>query len=183
MRGVARNDKWGDLMRAALAGDARAYRSLLDELAGALRVGVRAALARSGRGNADIEDVVQETLLAVHLKKGNWDPTRPFAPWVNAVARYKVTDALRRHGLRAHLALDDLLEAVPAPCEETKAADDAERLVGRLSEREQRIVRAAFDGRSAADTGAELGMSEGAVRVALHRALKRLAELYRSEAT
>lgn len=170
-------------MRAALAGDAGAYRCLLDELARSLRAGVRAALARSGHGNADIEDIVQETLLAVHLKKGNWNPALPFAPWVKAVARYKVADALRRHGLRTQPALDNLLETIPAPSKEADPVGDAEGLVDRLGARDQHIVRAILEGRSAAEIGAALSMSDGAVRVALHRALKRLAQLYRSGKT
>lgn len=168
-------------MRAALAGDAPAYESLLSDLAVALRRTVRALMARAGRGNADVEDIVQEALLAVHLKRGTWNPAKPFAPWVNAIVRYKVVDALRRQKVRLHEQIEDIAEAVAAPAEEEGAAGDVERLLVHLDARQQRIVRASsIEGRSMAEIAAELGMTGGAVRVALHRALKKLAVLYRS---
>lgn len=171
-------------MRAALAGDEVAYRTLLGELAGALRVRIAAALRRAGRGNAELEDIVQEALLAVHLKRHHWDPALPFGPWVNAIARYKMIDAMRRQGLRNHADIDDLIEAIPAPAEPEDNRSDVERLLVRLEPRAQRIVRAiSIEERTAADVAAELGMNEGAVRVALHRALKALAALYRGEAS
>lgn len=168
-------------MRAALAGDAPAYESLLSDLAVALRRTVRALMTRAGRGNADVEDIVQEALLAVHLKRGTWNPAKPFAPWVNAIVRYKVVDALRRQKIRLHEQIEDIAEAVAAPAEEEGAAGDVERLLVHLDARQQRIVRASsIEGRSMAEIAAELGMTGGAVRVALHRALKKLAVLYRS---
>lgn len=174
-------DRWGDMMRAALAGDAPAYELLLDDLARTLRGTVRALLARASRGNADVEDVVQEALLAVHLKRGTWDPGKPFAPWVNAIVRYKVVDALRRQRIRLHEPIEDIAEAVAAPAKDETTAGDVERLLVQLDARQQRIVRAAsIEGRSTAEIASELGMTDGAVRVTLHRALKKLATLYRS---
>lgn len=171
------------MMRAALAGDEAAYKILLGELAGALRVTVRAALRRLGKGDADSEDIVQEALIAIHLKRANWDPALPLAPWINAVARYKVIDALRRQGFRAHVSVDDLADILPAQEKAEESRSDIERLVGRLGERAQRIVRAvSMEGRASSEVANELGMSEGAVRVALHRALKELAALYRGGA-
>ncbi len=178
--GVSDKDRWGVMMRAALAGDGAVYRVLLRELAGAMRSTVRAALSRHGHGNADVEDIVQEILIAVHLKRHNWNRALPFAPWVNAIARYKVIDCLRRRGLRVQSSVDDLANMLPAPANDAGDFGDIERLVRQLGERPQRIVRAvAMQQRSIADVAADLGMTEGAVRVALHRALKELARLYR----
>lgn len=169
-------------MRLAAAGDAGAYRALLNDLARAVRANARATLARSGQGNAEVEDIVQETLLAVHLKRDTWNPELPFAPWVNAIARYKITDSLRRRGRRVIVPIEDVADTVAAPAERDSDSADIERMVKRLGERAQKIVRAiSLEGRSAASVAGELGMSEGAVRVALHRALAELARLYRSE--
>lgn len=169
-------------MRAALAGDAVAYRVLLGELAMAIRAIVRSAMARAGRGNADIEDIVQEALLAVHLKRDNWNQALAFAPWVNAIVRYKIIDALRRQGYRMHLSIDEFAEVIAAPASDDQAVGDAERLIRRLGPRQQRIVRGvSLEGKSTSAVARGLNMSEGAVRVALHRALKELARLYRGE--
>ena len=177
-----KKDIWGDKMRAAIAGDAVAYKALLADIATAFRVTVRAAVARSGYGNEDVEDIVQETLLAVHLKRDSWNPDLPFSPWVNAIARYKIADTMRRRGRRVIVTIDDFAEVIPAPETADSEIADARRLIGRLDARSQRIVRAiSLEGLSTSQVAAELGLTEGAIRVALHRALQKLAELYRSD--
>ena len=178
----AKNDVWGEMMRAALNGDQKSYHALLELLARRLRANVRAAQARFGGGNADVEDIVQEVLLAVHLKKNTWDPALPFAPWVNAIARYKITDVFRRGGNRKFVQIDDMVAEIAAPESQEADYSDAERLIGQLESRAQHIVRAiSLNGKSFGDVGKELKMQEGAVRVALHRALAKLSQLYRRE--
>jgi RNA polymerase sigma-70 factor (ECF subfamily) len=171
-------DPWGEWMRLALRGDEAAYRRLLIAVAPALRAMVRRACEA-----AETEDIVQEILLAVHLKRGNWDPALPFRPWLYGVARHKIVDAHRRRGRRIAVPIEDvehLLEA--APEHSTAPAREAERWLARLGERDRTIVHAcAIEERSAADVSRSLGMQEGAVRVVLHRALKKLAAMARSE--
>lgn len=171
---------WDELMRAAIAGDASAYRKLLTDITPSVRGIVRRAFERSGRGNADIEDIVQDVLLAVHLKRHTWDPSLPLGPWLNAVTRHKVIDALRRKGAAATVAIEDVEHALADNRVRQPEHGDADRMLATLPERQQRIVRAmTLDDRAAADVGLELNMSEGAVRVALHRALKTLAVIHR----
>lgn len=180
MKGLQPEDLWGELMRRALAGDERAYRTLLEELATTARRLVRARLNQAGRGNAEVEDIVQEVLLAVHLKRHSWDPGLPFAPWVRALMRYKLIDSLRRQGIRQFVSVDSLADILPAQVEPRTDLGDADRLIAQLKQREQHIIRAvAVDGRSAAEVAEDIGMTEWAVRVALHRALKQLARLFR----
>lgn len=175
-------DPWGEKMRASLKGDSATYHALLSELAAGLRPIIRGILRRMGQNDADVEDIVQETLLAVHLKRGNWNPDLPFAPWLKAVARFKVIDWLRRRGFNNPVPIETLADLLPAPESGQAHAADTERLIARLNTRQQRIVRGiGLEGHSAAEMGRELGMAEGAVRVALHRALKELGRLYRGE--
>ena len=182
MKLPSNKDIWGDKMRAAIAGDAVAYKALLADLAKAFRVTVRATVARSGYGNEDVEDIVQETLLAVHLKRDSWNPELPFSPWVNAIARYKVADTMRRRGRRMSVPIDDFADIIPAPETADSEIADAGRLIGRLDARAQRIVRAiSLEGLSTSQVAVELGLTDGAIRVALHRALQKLAEIYRSD--
>lgn len=170
---------WDALMRAANRGDAAAYARVLTLIAPGIRGVVRA------RGHAlgpdGCEDVVQEVLLAIHLKRHTWDEAQPLRPWLWAVTRHKVADAFRARGARVHLPVEDFAEALPdETLGDPMAARDADRLLARIEPRAAQIVRSmALDGASAAETGAALGMTEGAVRVALHRALKALASLAR----
>lgn len=168
-------------MRAGNRGDGAAYRQLLDALASRLRAVAKRGLARAGRSEADCEDIVQETLLAVHLKRHTWNEAQPLLPWVRAIAHYKLVDALRRQGFREHLPID-VCEDLAAPGEIDKAANasDARDLLSWLPDRQREIVVGmAIEGRSAKEIGAKLGMADGTVRVTLHRALKSLAEIVR----
>ncbi|MFG1297912.1 sigma-70 family RNA polymerase sigma factor [Xanthobacter variabilis] len=178
---ASRSEQWADLMRSALNGDAASYRQLLVALAPVLRTAARRILERAGQGTGDVEDVVQETLLALHLKRQSWDPASPLMPWVWAIARHKALDVLRRRGRRAEVPIDEL-EAVLADTAEVDdglAGHDVARLTQSLSGREREVVEAVYlSGASTKEAGARLAMSEGAVRVALHRALKRLAAIY-----
>ena len=173
--------EWAALLRAANRGDARAYAAFLRDVAPVLRGIIRA------RGRAlppdQHEDVVQEVLLAIHAKRHTWDEDRPVRPWLFAIARHKVADAFRAGGARVHLDvsdLDDVLAAPPGP--DPTAAADLGRLLGRLDPRAAEIVRsAALRDEDSSSIGARLSMSEGAVRVALHRALGRLRALAQGE--
>lgn len=166
------------LMRAANSGDAVAYRQVLAGLAGNLRIIARRGLARAGRSGDDAEDIVQETLLAIHLKRHTWNEALPLMPWVRAIAHHKLVDAMRRRGFRTHLPIEDFEDTLGADATPSPAwSSECEVLLSRLPERQRQIVQAmSIEGHSARDIGVRLGMSEGAVRVALHRALKALAE-------
>jgi RNA polymerase sigma-70 factor, ECF subfamily len=178
-----RETHWAGLMRAAMRGDAAAYHRLLQELAPVLRGFAGRGLARRAHGSEDVEDVVQETLLALHLKRGTWDERQPFSPWLYAIARNKLIDNLRRRGRRAQVAIDDIpeLPGGEAPPGELNGVD-AERLIARLSGRQREIVVAiSIEGASARQVAERFGMTEGAVRVALHRALRSLAKAFRAK--
>lgn len=170
-------------MRLARQGDNEAYRRLLGRVAAWLRVVVRRGLVSAGRGTADCEDVVQEALLAMHLKRDTWDEAQPLEPWVRAIARYKLADHLRRRGFHDHVDIDDYADSLASTdAVDSAATVDSRRLLAGLPERQRRIVEeVSIEGRRAAEVAARLGMSEGAVRVALHRALKALAAAYRRD--
>ena len=170
-------DEWGQLLTAANTGDSRAYARFLQTVTPVLRGVVRAKGA--GLGDAQCEDVVQEVLLAIHLKRHTWQVGAPVRPWLYAITRYKVVDAFRARGRRIDLPIEDFAEdlVAEAGADPTEAADMA-KMIGMLDGRSAEIVRKiGLEGASVAETGQSLTMSEGAVRVALHRALKTLAVL------
>lgn len=163
------------LMVAAVAGDGVAYRTLLTELTPHLR----AYFARRlGRG-ADSEDLVQETLIAIHTKQRSYDPGQPFTAWLHAIARYKLIDHFRRRGVRPTVPLEN----ADSVTDETdfaaaEAARDLDQLLQALPESRQRLLRSVkLEGLSTAEAAAAHGLSESAVKVAVHRALKALSKL------
>jgi len=94
----SQENDWAVWMRAAMTGDAGAYRQLLVSLAPRLRAVARSRCRSLGALEDEIEDLVQEVLLTIHLKRGTWDQSRPIGPWVAAITRNKLVDVLRRRG-------------------------------------------------------------------------------------
>ena len=126
---------------------------------------------------------MQEIMLAIHLKRHTWLRDQPFSPWLHAVARYKLIDAMRRRGRRGEVPIDDLIEVLPAEKPRVdRSPQELVKLVGQLKGREYEVVTAiSLDGGTIGDAAKKLGLSEGAVRVALHRGLKRLAHVHRAK--
>ena len=168
----------------AQAGDEAAYREALHRMA----VRLRAYLRHRLRGLPDeVEDLVQEILLALHLQRGSYDPTLPVSAWMLAIARHKLVDLWRRRGRREdlHDAIDDVDEAALA-APPAEAAGDARRdlavLLDTLPEAQrQAIVLTKVEGLSVAEASQRTGASESAIKVQVHRGLKKLADLIRSD--
>lgn len=179
-----KDEQLAGLMRAANRGDADAYRRVLEGLAPLLRGLAKRGFARCGLGPEEVEDVVQETMLALHLKRQTWDERQPLLPWVRAIAHNKLVDNLRRRGRQQEVPIDEFSPALAIDAEPAASAGlDAGRMLAHLSARQRDIVRAiSIEGASAAEVGRRLGMTEGAVRVALHRALRSLAAAFRGGA-
>lgn len=165
-------------MVQGLGGDAAAYHDFLKELSAHLRAFLRRRLASLPD---DVEDLVQETLLAVHNQRHTYEADQPLTAWVHAIARYKLVDLLRRRAGREMLTdeLDDELEVFAASDE---AASDAKRDVAKLLEQlpdrhRLPIQYVKLEGLSVVEAAKKCGMSESAVKVGVHRGLRALAVL------
>jgi len=171
------------LFLRGLDGDAAAYHQFLQKLSAHLR----AFLGKRLFGWPDeVEDLVQECLLAMHNQRHTYQPDQPLTAWVQAIARYKMIDLLRAKSSREalHDPLDDDL-AVFAESD-TDASDAKRDLAGLLETLPDRqrlpIEHVKLQGLSVAETAAATGMSESAVKVGIHRGLKALAARIRSTA-
>lgn len=165
----------------AQAGDEAAYRDCLLRIAARLR----AFLRRRLQGLPDeVEDLVQETLLALHTQRGTYDPTLPVSAWVLAIARHKLVDLWRRRGRRdaLHDPLDEVDESrLPADAHEGSAQRDLEQLLQTLPQAQRvAIVLTKIEGLSVAEAAHRTGASASAIKVQVHRGLKRLALLVKA---
>jgi RNA polymerase sigma factor (sigma-70 family) len=160
------------MMMSGLAGDADAYRALLTALAPRLR----SFFGRRLSGAADdVEDLVQETLIAIHSRRATYDRGRPFTAWAYAIARYKLIDHHRRD--RHHVAIEGLEDILADEGFEDAAAArmDIDRLLGTLPVKQARAIRETkIDGLSVAEAAQRGGISEADVKVSVHRGLKML---------
>jgi RNA polymerase sigma-70 factor (ECF subfamily) len=163
-----------------LGGDAGAYHDFLKVLTGHLRAYFRRRLFQRPD---DVEDLVQETLLAVHNKRHTYDADQPLTAWIHAIARYKFIDLLRAHSAREDLndPLDDeLLLFSEMTHDAFEAKKDVEKLLMELPKRQRLpIVHVKLEGLTVAETANRTGMSESAIKVGIHRGLKALAEKIR----
>jgi len=172
----AREDRLKALLVDGLAGDARAYHEFLRDLSGHLRAFLRRRLAQLPD---EVEDLVQETLLAIHNQRHTFDPTQPLSAWVHAIAKYKLVDAFRRRARRdvLNVPLDDALAVLAeTDMEPVEARRDLAKLLDSLPARQRLpIVCMKIEGLSVVETARRTGLSEAAVKVAVHRGLKALA--------
>jgi RNA polymerase sigma-70 factor (ECF subfamily) len=170
-------ETWESLLTRANKGDGAAFARFLTLVTPALRSVIRhrgAALPADQH-----EDILQEVLLAIHLKRRTWRPDLPVRPWLFALTRYKVVDAFRRRGAVLHLPIEDFIEALhDENAVVPLAGRDAETLLSLIDTRSAALVRGvALDGKSAEAAGEAVGLSAGAARVALHRAMRRLSQI------
>jgi RNA polymerase sigma-70 factor (ECF subfamily) len=168
------------LMIAGLGGDATAHRALLSRLSGHLRAYFKGRLARIGRGPVDAEDLLQEVLIAIHTRRHTYDPSQLFTPWVHAVARYKFLDYLRRTKASIKDVPIESAEELVAKDDlgGVESAFDLEKLLTKVSAKaRQAIQHVKIDGLTVSEAAARSGMSESAVKVSIHRALRALALL------
>ena len=160
-------------MVAGLDGDAGCHAALLRALVPMLRGFYR---RRVRDGGDDIEDLVQETLIAVHTRRASYDRDRAFTAWLFAIARYKMIDHFRR--ARHHVAIDDLGDILIAEGFEdgTAARMDVDRLLETLPGKQARAIRSTrIDGLSIAEAASADGIGQSDVKVSVHRGLKALA--------
>lgn len=166
------------LMVASLDGDAASYQLLLKELSCHLRAFYRRRLTRFPD---EVEDLVQETLLAIHNQRHTFQTDQRLTVWVYAIARYKLIDMLRRRAGREELndPLDEESDLFAvSDTEAMEAQRDMAKLLDQLPDRQRLPIQyVKIDGLSVAEAATLTNMSESAVKVGIHRGMKALAAL------
>jgi RNA polymerase sigma-70 factor (ECF subfamily) len=167
---------WSIMMARAQDGDAIAYRKLLS----AMTPYVRSLARRYLQHPSDAEDALQDVLIAIHMLRATYDPRRPFGPWLKAIANRKIIDRLRqvsKHRSREDVFTDDLLNlAQPERQEDLSPAGlDQDQILKHLPASEAQALRLTkLEGLTLEEASAASGQSISAIKVATHRAMKRL---------
>lgn len=163
------------LLLAGLGGDQAAYSKFLGTITPMLRRMVGRKLAQS-----DVEDVVQEVLISIHKARHTYDGERPIMPWLASIASFRITDHLRKHySQMRHQNVDiadyeDILSDVTADTADNESVDE---YLHDVPEKHKRIlIMMHVEGYTAKEVGQQIGMNESAVKVAAHRAIKKILE-------
>ena len=171
-----------DCFTLARMGDDDAYRRLLEGVSLLVRTYTRRRLVGL---DADVEDLVQDVLLAVHLKQHTYDASRPITAWVHTIARYKLIDFWRLQTRRAEEALsaeDTEALADTSSLNATETTPDLEALISQLPRLHQAVIRLVkLQGYSVQEAATRLQISPAAVKVYTHRGIKKLAEQLRAD--
>ena len=168
------------LMLAGLSGDGSAHRALLAALSGRLRGYYRSRLLRAGRSSGETEDLVQETLMAVHTRRHTYDPNEPLTPWVYAIARYKLIDYLRQSQPElAHVPIENAEEVFARDDRNASESTlDLNKLLALLPDRTRKAIQyVKLDGLNINEAAARCGVTPSAVKVIVHRGLKSLSAI------
>lgn len=185
-----RDDRFADtenrlreLLVQGLNGDEAAYHQFLKALSAHLRAYFRKRLFQR---TDEVEDLVQDTLLAVHNQRHTYRRDQPLTAWVHAIARYKLIDLLRGRASREALTdpLDDELEMFAVTdSDAAEAKRDLDELLAGLPDRQRLpIVHVKLEGLSVVEAAQRTGMSESAVKIGIHRGLKALAAKFKGKA-
>lgn len=177
---VTDNDKYSEitvLLRAGLGGDQTAYGKFLSTITPMLRRMVGRKLA-----SADVEDVVQEVLISIHEARHTYDGERPIMPWLASIAGFRVTDHLRKYySQMRHQTFDiaDYENILSDVTEDASADESVNALLQDVPEKHKNILTMMHvEGYTAKEVGKQLGMNESAVKVAAHRAMKKIREKF-----
>lgn len=167
---------WNEWAAAAQKGDRAAYRHLLADIVPYIR-----AVIMPGLANPDwADDIVQEVLISVHKSLKTYDPALSFRPWLTAIIKFRRTDFLRRHYSRRgdrQVSLEDpgFLRIHVTGDEVAGEWKDVEGALGRLSRRQRKVLEMVkIQGLTAQETADRTGMSVSAVKVSVHRSMKKL---------
>ncbi|MFT6259226.1 MAG: RNA polymerase sigma-70 factor (ECF subfamily) [Rickettsiales bacterium] len=162
-----------DLMIAGIAGDKSAYTEFLTKITLKLRFSVARKIT-----SADVEDVIQEILISIHKARHTYDGQRPIMPWIMAIANFRITDYLRKHYSQMRHKTTNIadLENILADVTNDDVSDEykGELLVDADGKNKRILTMLHIEGYTAKEVAAKIGMGESAVKVAAHRAIKKI---------
>jgi len=168
------------IWRLAQTGDEKAYEQALRLIAQRLRAFFR---RRMNNTPEDAEDMVQETLLAIHTRRHTYDDAFPVSAWIMAIAKYKLIDFWRKHGRRETLTdeFDDTdlsQQSIIATEAASSNLADIQKLLHQLPEKQRQAIELIkLLGLSVSEAAQQTGLSESALKVQVHRGIKQLAAL------
>ena len=173
-----KNKILGDLLRCGIGGNQTAYAEFLKKISSLLRPFVAKKIT-----SADVEDVLQEILISIHKARHTYDGERPIMPWIISIARFRIADYLRKYYAQMrHKAVDnEEMENIFADVTDDVFDNESidELLEEVTSQNKQILTLMHVEGYTAKEVGAKIGMNESAVKVAAHRAIKKIRNKFK----
>lgn len=161
-------------LAAGLRGDQAAYREFLKDLRAALRSHLQKKVLALRQHHLDVDDVVQDTLIAVHRKSHTWDGETPVTAWITAIARYKLIDLMRQSsGINSEIALEHAAELAAEGDVDPETSIALRQALAKLPAKMNALLQLVkIEGLSVREAALQTNSSESAVKVSVHRAAK-----------
>ncbi|WP_242140626.1 sigma-70 family RNA polymerase sigma factor [Sphingomonas sp. TREG-RG-20F-R18-01] len=124
----------------------------------------------------DVEDLVQDTLIAIHTRRESYDPALPFTAWLYGIGRYKLIDHFRRCGIRTTVPIADVPEiGVEGEGDSVLARLDIDRMLAILPAKQADAIRLTrIDGMAISEAAERTGQTETSIKVGVHRGIRKL---------
>lgn len=173
---LPQDDHWSELMQKAQAGDSPAYQILLEEISMVLKGYIYKQIGKPGV----IEDILQESLLAIHQSRHTYQPHKSFSNWMYAITKYKIIDYFRKseRTTKREVSLPDELENFPdhSPAPSSlDLSDDIKTAIEDLPAKQKEALKLLkIKGLSVKEAAAQTGQSQSALKVSAHRAYQAL---------
>ncbi|MFK7898844.1 MAG: sigma-70 family RNA polymerase sigma factor [Myxococcota bacterium] len=171
--------QYSEWMQAAQAGDAAAYRQLLNAIQPKVRAIVRAKIQDS----AASDDVIQNALLSIHRGRATYRSERPFGPWMRAVVRNSIIDHFRERKRRGdretELPVEEWADESESSSEEgAPLAPELSAAIEALpAGQREAVVLIQVQGLSVAEAALKADISPGALKVRAHRGYRALRKM------
>lgn len=177
------DDELRDLLERAMGGDARSYEAFLRKVGDMIRAYLMKSVKPSRTRPEQVEDLVQDVLLAVHNKQDTYRKGLPIRPWLYAIARYRLIDSYRASGREplVHFAEESSFDEIADDRESDFGTSrmDVETLMADLPEKQKQVLMLAkIEEVPLVEIAERMGMSLSAVKVSIHRAMCALRTSY-----
>jgi RNA polymerase sigma-70 factor (ECF subfamily) len=173
-----KNKILGDLLCSGIGGNQTDYAKFLKKISSLLRPFVAKKIT-----SADVEDVLQEILISIHKARHTYDGERPIMPWIISIARFRMADYFRKYYAQMRHKVVDNEEMENIFADVTNEVFDNEPIDELLEEvtlqNKQILTLIHVEGYTAKEVGAKIGMNESAVKVAAHRAIKKIRNKFK----
>ena len=156
-------------------GDSVAYEKFLLEAS----VVLRRFLIRRMKTIEMAEDVLQDTLLAIHRARHTYLPGRPVGPWLYAICGHRMTDFYRWHRRVERVEAMVMNEKTDSASEETKRGQSVREALAGLPEKQRKVIELLkVQGLSVKEVSAHTGMSESSVKVTAFRGYETIRRIF-----
>jgi RNA polymerase sigma-70 factor (ECF subfamily) len=156
-------------------GDSVAYEQFLLEAS----IVLRRFLLRRMKNIEMAEDVLQDTLLAVHRARHTYLPGRPVGPWLYAICGHRMTDFYRWHRRTEGVELMMANEVKEPATEENRRGSSVREALAGLPERQRQVIKLLkIKGLSVKEVSLATGMSESSVKVTAFRGYETIRQIF-----